>query len=91
MKYEAINDRVIAAKRKEAKTESGIILSESEHGASVELEVIATTENTRALQGKLIAVEQRRFREYTLPDGLSVSVKVDDILAVRDGSPDKVS
>lgn len=83
MKYEAINNRIIVKKPENRKTESGIILSEQKEGQVFELEVVATTEQTKRLQGRTILAEPRMVREFPTTEAEHYgSMSIDDVLGV---------
>ncbi|KQU93901.1 hypothetical protein [Devosia sp. Root105] len=61
--YEPVNDRLIVRMPGEEKTESGIIIDNSQaEGAVLRLEVVAAGENNSTFEGKMVLVERRLCR-----------------------------
>ena len=80
--YKAFNQNLVCKKPAEEKTESGIILTNSQDtGAVIELEVVDTTEETKDLQGKRIY--SRRMHVVEMPDGKYGVVPLENVLAVK--------
>ena len=82
--YTAINDNIIVEKKGETTTASGIVLSEQGEGAIFQFTVVATTDETKALQDKLVFIERRHCHELPQLDGSRyASVSYKNVLAVK--------
>ena len=82
--YTAINDNIIVEKKGETTTASGIVLSEQGEGSVFEFTVVATTDETKALQDKVIFTERRHCQELPALDGTRyASVSYKNVLAVK--------
>jgi hypothetical protein len=82
--YQAFNENIICKRKGEQTTATGIIVADTK-GMTCALEVVATNELTKNLQGKTIYVEGRiANRELpTLGDGnIYVSVPLKEVIAV---------
>jgi len=82
--YTAINDNIIVEKLGDTVTASGIVLSEQGEGAVFEFTVVATTEDTKALQDKVIYTERRHCQELPKLDGKRyAAVSYKNVLAIK--------
>ena len=82
--YTAINDNIIVEKKTETVTASGIVISEQGEGAVFEFTVVATTEETKALQDKVIFTERRHTQELPKLDGKRyAAVSYKNVLAIK--------
>jgi len=82
--YTAINDNIIVEKKTETVTASGIVLSEQGDGAVFEFTVVATTEETKALQDKVIYTERRHCQELPkIDDKRYAAVSYKNVLAIK--------
>ena len=82
--YTAINDNIIVEKKSETITASGIVLAEQGEGAVFEFTVVATTEETKALQDKVIYTERRHCQELPKIDGIRyAAVSYKNVLAIK--------
>jgi co-chaperonin GroES (HSP10) len=83
--YQAINNRIIVKKPLEKTTDSGIILTQQKEGRVFEMEVIATTELTKALQGKTIYCEPRNCVELSADgEGYYGALDIKDVVAIKE-------
>lgn len=84
--YRAINEWVIVKRDlQDKKTESGIILNAPDDLQVLELEVTATTDVTKDLQGKIIVVQRHKVMQLNQSSNEKYgSVKLEDILAVKE-------
>jgi co-chaperonin GroES (HSP10) len=83
--YKAINDNIIVTRNyQDKKTASGIILNETSEGQVFELEVVATTEITKELQGKKVFALRHKVAQLNESEGIIYgSLSYKDILAVK--------
>lgn len=83
--YKAINDNVIVVRDyREKKTASGILLTETSEGQVFELDVVATTDITKELQGKKVYAPRHKVIQLNESEGVIYgSVSYKDILAVK--------
>jgi len=82
--YTAINDNLIVEKKTETVTASGIVLSEQGEGAVFEFTVVATTDETKALQDKVIYTERRHCQELPkIDDKRYAAVSYKNVLAIK--------
>lgn len=84
--YRAINKYVIVKRdyNKEEVTESGIILNKNTLAQVIDLEVVATTEETKELEGKTIMAERSRVKQFNEGQEVYGAINYDDILAVKE-------
>lgn len=83
--YKAINKRIIIKKLNEKTTKSGIIIAEQKEGGCFEFDVVATTDETKDLQGKTILAEPRMVREFPTTEAEHYgSIHLDDVLGVKE-------
>jgi co-chaperonin GroES (HSP10) len=83
--YKAINDNVIVVRDyREKKTASGIILNETSEGQVFELDVVATTDITKELEGKKVYALRHKVSQLNESEGVIYgSLSYKDILAVK--------
>jgi co-chaperonin GroES (HSP10) len=83
--YKAINDNVIVVRDyREKKTDTGIFLTETSEGQVFELDVVATTDITKELQGKKVYALRHKVAQLNESEGVIYgSVSYKDILAVK--------
>jgi co-chaperonin GroES (HSP10) len=82
--YQAINEHIICKRKGEQTTNSGIIVADTK-GLTCALEVVATTDVTKDLQGKTIYVEGRMANRELPSNGdgnTYVSVPLKEVIAV---------
>ena len=83
--YKAINDNVIVVRDyREKKTDTGIFLTETSEGQVFELDVVATTDITKELQGKKVYALRHKVAQLNESEGVIYgSLSYKDILAVK--------
>lgn len=84
--YKAINDNVIVIRDyRDKKTAGGIILTETSEGQVFELEVVATNDITKELQGKTVYALRHKVVQLNESENVVYgSLNYKDILAVKE-------
>ena len=63
---------------------SGLIINKNTLAQVLDFEVVATTEQTKELQGKTVMVERSRVKQMNEGEIVYGAVSYDDILAVKE-------
>ena len=84
--YRAINKYVIIKRdyTEEEVHSSGLVLTKNTLAQVLDFEVVATTDETKELQGKIIMAERSRVKQMNEGEIVYGAVSYDDILAVKE-------
>ena len=84
--YRAINKYVIIKRdyTEEEVHSSGLVLTKNTLAQVLDFEEVATTDETKELQGKIIMAERSRVKQMNEGEIVYGAVSYDDILAVKE-------